>query len=351
MRGVAIGLVFLCAMAMASAKPTPADRLAIRVDERIELLSILCRLAGHPEYNRAAKTPYAAAVDAHFAAFREHPAVVATRELRAVHSVSYDAPVGLAVFLDGKTWRPLRALSPLPPGLDPRFAQTPVDEYLEKLRDFAGETGYAEFFAEQAKYRAAVEGRFRAALEGRPVITWYDSIFGERKGASFLLAPGLLTGPMNYGVHAERAAGREDVVQIMMLEDVDGDGLPRPTQQTVELLVHELGHSYVNPALQARADAIEPAAAAAFAKVEAVMRRQKYLTPAIFANEAVVRAMTVLYVRDHGSADEAARVLREQEQLGFAQTAALATALDEARRKGRLSPDALAEIARAVLAR
>src|SRR5262249_21208549 len=72
----------------ARAAPEP-DRVRIAVDGRIELFSVLCRLAGNPEYNRAFASSYVSAVDSYFAAFKDDPAVQATRALHQKFGISF----------------------------------------------------------------------------------------------------------------------------------------------------------------------------------------------------------------------------------------------------------------------
>src|SRR5512143_2916270 len=86
------------ALAMVRSPTVPHSGMEIRVDPRVELMSIVCHLAQTPEY-RSFDTPYRRAVDAHFAPFLDHPVIAAMRELRTRFSISYNAPIGLAVFL------------------------------------------------------------------------------------------------------------------------------------------------------------------------------------------------------------------------------------------------------------
>ena len=48
-----------------------------RVDERVELLSIVFRLAGNSEYNMNLLPAYTVEIDRYFAPYKDHPAVVA----------------------------------------------------------------------------------------------------------------------------------------------------------------------------------------------------------------------------------------------------------------------------------
>src|SRR5690606_17139487 len=62
-----------------------ARMVTVRVDPRVELMSLIFRLAGNPEYSQAKVPAYAAAADEHFAAHHEHAVVKLARELRRRH--------------------------------------------------------------------------------------------------------------------------------------------------------------------------------------------------------------------------------------------------------------------------
>ncbi len=310
----------------------PSDaQLVVRSDLRFEVLSVLCRLAGHPEYNRAT-TPYAAAVDAFFAPMKAHVAVRETAELRAKWGVSFDAPMTLAAYLD-EGLRPIRALSPAPPGFDARYEKVDVGAYLERVRGFVEAARFLELGAAQAGYVARVEHAMRSAVADKGVIAWFDARFGPKRGARYRVVPGLLSGPMAYGVHAVRPDGTEEVVQIMYLEAPDADGVPHPTEAFLEYLVHELGHSYVNPIFDEAKTELRPISEPLFDSVRAAMDAQHYITADIMVNESVVRAVTLLFLRDRSTSAHAASSLAKQARLGFTWTGALTDALEALRAK------------------
>jgi hypothetical protein len=334
-------------VARAAGDPT----LVVRVDPRVELMSILCRLAGHREYSRAT-TPYAGAVDAFFAPMKEHVAVRDTADLRAKYGVGFDAPMTLAVYLDEEL-RPIRALSPAPPGFDARFEKVDVTAYLEHVRGFVEAGRFLELVAKQAGYAARVEDAMRAALAGKQVIAWFDACFGPKKGARYRVVPGLLTGPMAYGVLAVRPDGTEDIVQIMYLEAPDADGVPHPTEASLEYLVHELCHSYVNPIFSAAKAELGPVSEPLFESVKPTMTAQHYITAEIMVNESVVRAVTLLFLRDRSTAAHVAESLAKQGRLGFTWTAALTDALSGLRSAngGALPRAELVSVVKDVLAK
>jgi hypothetical protein len=93
--------------------------LAPHVDKRVELLSIVFRLAGNGEYNMNQLPAYSADIDRFFAPFKEHPAVQMARRLaQKDDGVGFDAVMAMAI-----------SLSP-PPALRPlvRFTATTPDK-------------------------------------------------------------------------------------------------------------------------------------------------------------------------------------------------------------------------------
>ena len=94
----------------------------VRVDPRVELLSVVFRLAGSPEYSRGRVERYAEAVDAHFGPFRRHSVIAHAKRLRALAGVSFDAVASFSVHLDD-AMPPGEGMEfePLPSRLDQRW--------------------------------------------------------------------------------------------------------------------------------------------------------------------------------------------------------------------------------------
>jgi hypothetical protein len=225
-----------------------------------------------------------------------------------------------------------------------------LDAYLTEVRRFAAAGRFDAFYRAQSGYRGAVEKALRDYLAGREVVSWFDATFGKRPGASYRVVPGLLTGGFGFGRMARQADGGLDVAPVVFLESPDERGVPHPTALSLEHLVHELAHSYVNPIFDARARAMRPAALPLFRQVERAMRSQAYTSYPIMVNESVVRAITVLYLREHATDQDASRSLDKQRELSFLWTAALVDALaaERGRSSGRLEPAALVRATRQV---
>jgi Domain of unknown function (DUF4932) len=300
------------------------EGIRVAVDGRVELLSVLERLAGAPEYTRAS-TPYAAAVDSWFADHSGHEAVSMMRRLRVTNGISYDASMTLVPQIDDEL-NPVRPLSPLPHGVDLRWAGVDLESLLSEVRDFAFASRFDDFLATQAAYTTTVEERLTEMIAGRPIVDWFDASFADRPAAGYHVVPGLLTGDFSYGVHD----GAAQIFAVVGLEAPDRQGLPSFGLLTEELLVHELAHSYVNPAVRARLDQISGPAPLLDAAQQA-MEAQHYPTREIVVEESIVRALTVLYLSDEVSLPAALASVDRQVELGFVWTPQLVDAIDLAR--------------------
>jgi len=312
--------------------------MTVKVDRRGELFGILFRIADAEEYRMASPTRYIRDVDAHFERFKNHPAVKATQAIRESNGIAFDAPQNLWVYLDDHLM-PRRKLSPLPPEMDQRWDGISIDGYLAKVRDFARVSGADAFFAAHEPYYRAVEERFLRPVEQGNVVAWFDRFFGERSGATYTVVPGLLNGGANYGPHAVFEGGRVEMYQVVSLEELDTDDLPRPSEATTELLVHELAHSYVNPFLDPHFDALKPYLELILKLVEKPMERQAYTTARTLGNESLVRAVTALYLKDTKGPDRAAAFVRDEAYRSFFWVRDLSVLLEQYRQTSGMHPD------------
>ena len=100
------------ATASRSGQSTASFTVTARVDQRVELMSIVARLAEYPEYVNDQFKSYAAEVDSYFAKYKQHPAVAYAIKVRNERGVSFDAVMSIAVHMEP------------PPKLTPRVAFT-----------------------------------------------------------------------------------------------------------------------------------------------------------------------------------------------------------------------------------
>lgn len=325
----AAAVFWICLAVTTLGAATTRPGLSPGVDRRVELLCIIFRLAGHPEYQRAKLTAYTREVDRHFAPFAQHAVVKLAQELRRTRGVSYDAPMSLAAQItDPPGLEEAVAFEPLPAGLDGRWRLEEVRRFLAEARDFARQSGFEAFFKDhQALYDLAA-GRMSTTLEQHAHLEWFEAFFGARPDARFHLALGMLNGGNCYG--ARRVSeGQTDMYCILGVWTEDGQGQPAFPKSVLPTVIHEFGHSFVNPIVDQHLDQLESAGKKLFAQNEKIMRSQAYGQWQTVLRESVLRACVVRYRLAHDGMAAGAQEIAEQHARGFVWTGALAQRLAE----------------------
>ena len=330
MKSLVACLLLLCTSSLAwaaQAASEPAPAIGIRVDARVEIASVMARLAGFEEYQVAGLADYDAAVDAHFAPFRGHPAIATLRDLRKTHGIAYAAPLELALAAEPGTWRPTITLQPRPDFLDARWDADAARTFLAAARDFERDTGAADFFAGQRALHAQAEAAFAASLGDRLDLDWYRAM--AKTPVEFAIVPALLAGPHNFGMQQRGLDGRQRIFGLIGTPTHRaGETVSYPADAVLALLVHEFHHSFVNPWVDAHSATLLPASAGLFKAVEAQMEALAYGDPRIVLYESLVRAHTQRYLRRHDETAVLARAMAEDRNKGFTWVPELAEALD-----------------------
>lgn len=294
----AAALLSVSAPAAAQTAPpaTARPRITVSVDPRVELVSIIFRLAGNKEYGRGRLPGYVRDVESHFGPHKDHAAVGYARELRQKHSISYNAPMGLAVYMtDTLTFGERSPLSPLPAELDDRWTPETAREFLAQARKFSEDTGFNAFFeAHRPLYRAAELG-LQEVLDKHARLEWFDSFFGPRKGAEFKTVLSLLAGGSNYGARLKLPDGSEELYSILGVWRADKEGAPVFPPDMASTLVHELGHSYTNPVVARFESRLRKPGEKIYSHVADSMKEQAYGNWSTMMSESVLRACELRY--------------------------------------------------------
>lgn len=273
------------------------NRIATRVDPRVELMSIIFRLAGNPEYNQPnSKSAYSDEVDAHFGKFRDHAVVQTARNLRRTRGVSYDAVMSMAVHIsDTVTLEERIPFDKKPQRLDQRWQADQARDFLEKARDFVRESKFNQFVADHRELYTAAAARLEKRISQRDYIGWFDAFFGARAAAKFVAIPGLLNGGGSYGVGIRFPDGAEEITPVLGMHQFDDDGVPIVDENISGLVVHEFCHTYTNPLIDKHADALKKAGVRLYSHYAAVMKKQAYGNWKTMLYESLDRACTVRY--------------------------------------------------------
>ena len=310
---------------------TSSHKIVARVDPRVELMCIIFRLAGNPEYNQPnSKSPYADEVEAHFGKYRDHAVIKLARELRASRGVSYDAVMSMAVHIrDTTQFKERVPFDKAPPRLDQRWRPDEAREFLKQARGFAKDTQFNDFFKAHRKLYEAAGQRMTSKLGERAYLDWFDSYFGARPGAKFSAIVGMLNGGCNYGVGARSLDGREDICPVLGVWQFDDDGIPVINDEIVSTVVHELCHSYTNAIVDRHADELRPAGERIFPHCADIMKRQAYGDWKTMMYESLVRVCVVRYLHATDGPAAARKAIKQEHDRGFTWIGDLSMLLEE----------------------
>lgn len=308
------------------------EGVAVAVDPAVELMSTIFRLAGSPEYNKfASHSAYSRRVTEHYGKHRDHAVIAKAKALRQARGVSFDAVMSMAVHLKYEDGRfvPRVPFDPRPPLLERRWTIEDAAAFLELANDFAKRADFAGFWKANEAFYATAAARMKAKIAAHDVLGWYELWFGTKAGGQARVALGLLNGPGNYGVsfRADAQAPME-ATPVIGVYQFDGDGNAVIGDDVIPMLVHEIGHAFVNPYVDRHVDSFLPAAQRIYPHREDRMKRQAYATPIIMVYESIVRACTVRYIAQKQGAARAASLAKNDAQRGFSWIANLAALLE-----------------------
>jgi hypothetical protein len=288
-------------------------KITIEVDPRIELIGVVFRLAGNPEFNDGTLRPYAKTIERHFGDFDGHPAVKMASRLRNTRLMSCDGPMSLAVHID-RNYRLLETVEEWPSTLDYRWEKQETSEFLEKLRQFAAETKFDEFFKAQGHIYEQGIRPCKSILEQNKVAKdqtrteyvkfliedigeWLSDFFGAEDTGDLKLVLGFVNGFANYGVRFE-TGGTSEKYAIIGMRPFDPANTVIFHPQQVETVVHEFCHSFANPIVKKYMDQMQPAGEKLFAAHGPAMRMRGYQKWESVMYETAVRACVASFIRD-----------------------------------------------------
>jgi hypothetical protein len=293
-------------------------KITIEVDPRVELIGIVFRLAGSPEFNDGTLRPYVKAIERHFGDFDGHPVVKMAAQLRQTRSMSCDGPMSLAVHIDCN-YRLRKTDEEWPSTLDYRWEKEETVEFLEKLRQFAAETKFDEFFkAQRDIYETGIQS-CKDLIGPLKIEQWLVDFFGVKDCGDLRLVLGFTNGFSNYGVRFadERTSAKYAIIGMRPFDPAN-TVIFRPMQ--IGTTVHEFCHSFANPAVEKYMDRLQPAGKKLFAVHGPAMRMRGYQKWESIMYETAVRACVASFVRHSFEPMYMDYYLKDEVRAGFVWT-------------------------------
>ena len=267
------------------------------IDKRIELLSIVFRLAEKPEYSSEMFKIYTDRIEQHFGQYKNHELIKFTKSIIKKKGVSYDAVAYMSVYLDdnldlstnlkNNVWQQ-----------DSRWTKKHVEKFIPLLQQFANDTKFDDFFKENADLYAESVKCF-APLYDPIDVDWYFSFFGKEPSETFSIILGL-GNRGNYGPSLDYKDGNRKVHSIMGVSYIDSTGMPKFDYNPLAffVIIHEFNHSFVTCLVDNNIKELEESGKKIFSVVKSVLAKQAYRKWESMMYEALVRAAVIKYMKD-----------------------------------------------------
>lgn len=286
-----------------------AIKIKAHYDERIELMSIICHLAGFQEYNMNIGGDYIADIDTYFGDVRNHPAVEMMDSLRKVNGISFDSPMFFAVNLKKVGNGFVLANDSVVP--EKRWAGVDLNKTTAIISDFYNQSNFANFFEFHKPFYERICSLFDTNVISKFNQNWYELFYGVPPTDNFEIILGFTNGGGNYGPSRQLPGKPRDVYAIIGYA-LDDNGEPYYSSEPemyLSTLVHEFNHSFVNPLAGNPQFALtmETAGNAMLTYSKKVMHKNAYSTWQNLVNESIVRAAVIIYLIDNGVAQNKIR--------------------------------------------
>ena len=267
------------------------------VDKRIELLSIVFRLAEQQEYSYKQFKLYTDRIEQHFEQHKNHELIQFTKSIINERELGYDAVARMSINLN-ENLNLLTDIRPLTEA-DSRWDNENIEKFILLLHRFCKDVEFDKFFNDNAELYAETIRRFSSIYE-QVDLNWYHIFFKKNPTETFSIIIGVGNGGSNYGLSLDYINSDKKNYAIMGIWSVDSDGMPVCIiNQYFPVLIHEFCHSFVNYLIEKNNDALRKSGEKIFQVIKNKMERQAYLSWETMSKEALVRASVIKYLKDH----------------------------------------------------
>lgn len=313
------------------------DGIDIRVDPRIELLTVIQLLGGYAEIGRITRYPinYLGEINKHFSKFADHRAVSLFKEMMS-RGFAYDAPVWLVLH-----YGPLPEMDKFatpPDALLQRCSGTEkADEFIHAMREFAAESNFYAFFAVHVGLYSTLIAEVSGSMGGVRISDLEDYYGYGQNSYNIILAPLLHHG--GYGPRIAHTDGIFDVYSVIGPHGATRGAPYFGKQADFEYIVwHEFSHSFMNPLVEEHWAQLQPLQGDLFDPVKKQMEAQAYRIWQYTCNEYFVRAVVIRLTAIHVNEEAAAGLIARDKERGFFAIETLTDALKEYEQNRETNP-------------
>jgi uncharacterized protein YihD (DUF1040 family) len=263
-----------------------------KVDERIELLSIVFRLAEKREYSNKNFKFYVDRIEQYFEKYKNHELIQFTKSIINETGISFDGPMWMAVHLDDN----LKLLTDVKDVWqhDPRWTKENVEKFVPLLQKFYKDTNFDKFFKDNAVLYDEAVKRFTPIYE-QVNMNWCFSFFGKEPTEIFLIKIGF--GNNFYGVNLDYSNGNRKVYAIMgLIGTFDNAGFPEYSiMYDLPLVIHEFNHPFIDKLTEKNKELFRESGE----KISSDVITEAYSSWEVVLDETLVHASVIKYMKDH----------------------------------------------------
>ncbi len=284
------------------------------IDERVELMSILSRIADYEEYSDSTYIDYVTQIEDYFGTFTDSKAVLTLRSLRDSTNLAYDGIMKMAVNLDIRKneLQPIENIS----DLDDRWPSEVAERFYKELNDFYKSSQFHKWFSSNNDMYRDILSKANEIAEVNK--SWFNDFFGYKNPQKFRLVLGLGNGYGNYGPSSTNN-DNTTIYAIIGIGDVDETGVPMfYKDEILPTVIHEFLHSYINPFTRLNGPKLIPSGEVIYKATTTEMNKLAYGDGETVINESLVRACVIHYMIDNGtSKDEVVFEKIYNKKIGF----------------------------------
>ncbi len=273
------------------------QNLIPQIDRRIEIMSIVSRLAEYYEYNQDAAKKYVFDIHSHFDKFKSDTLIGLTNKIRKELGIGFDAVMSMAVnlklnadkFTLQDNWKN---------DLDKRWTNKAALHFVALLNQFYLKSNAEVFFKSEEPYYNKVSRAFEQVLTTFNQ-QWYYDYYGIKPKDKFNIIIGCGNGGANYGPNINLTKKVRQVYAIMGSWSFDKDDNPMFKEENyLSTLIHEFNHSFINPILLKYQEDIvlKNSMLKILDTMKTEMESQAYGNWETILNESLVRASVIRYL-------------------------------------------------------
>lgn len=194
------------------------------VMETVELMAVLSRTAGFVEYCQNYDGSYLQDIDQQFASFKQHPAVEYYQKLREQYRIAYDAPMSLAVRLAVDNGKIVKLQEePGDCGLDDRWNQVNMNEFLGLLNQFYTDTRFGEFYQQHQSFYQDALKKINDNVMPSVHPEWLADFMGKGTSDQYKVVIGFANGRNGFGAKRHLKGQPWDQINVVNIS-LDGQG-------------------------------------------------------------------------------------------------------------------------------